>query len=290
MDQMIWINNKVMPLRDATISVEDRGFQFADGVYEVVRIYARQPFELAAHLTRLENSCRGIELALPYTSAQLADSIRDFVRQHGPDEAMVYLQATRGVAPRNHQFPSPGSSTVLFYTRPLAAPAEVGAGPGAKLLCVPDERWQRCWIKSIALLANVLVKNQALSRGYDEALFVENGHVSEGSASNVFVVKNGELITSPPGPKVLGGITRQSVILLAEQLAINVHQRQPTLNELLEADEVFITATTRQLSWVSHCDQHPIGQNRCGDVTRRLHQAYRDRIAGEIENQTVAKV
>ena len=225
MTEWIWFNGRKILMSEAHISVEDRGFQFADGVYEVIRIYNGKPFALDKHLARLERSAAGIEIPLPLKPAALADEIKRFLPSADVGEGMIYLQLTRGVAPRNHLFPqitgqAKVEPTLLFYARPLPALPPVDQVPGVKLLAMPDDRWQRCWIKSIALLANVLAKNAAVAAGFDEAVYIDNGIVTECSASNLFAVIGGALVTHPIGPKVLPGITRLVILELARGLGI----------------------------------------------------------------------
>src|SRR5687768_1782207 len=160
MNELIWLNGEVLPMSEARIGVEDRGFQFADGVYEVIRLYDGRPFTLREHLDRLARSAEGISLPVPLEQAKLAGEVERFIARVGAGEGMIYLQLTRGVAPRNHVFPDQVQPTLLFYFRPLPKLAEPGAGEGIKLVSVNDERWKRCWIKAIALLPNVLAKNQ----------------------------------------------------------------------------------------------------------------------------------
>jgi D-alanine transaminase len=281
MPEMIWINGEILPLADARVGVEDRGFQFADGVYEVIRLYNGRPFTLAEHLERLERSCGGIAMRPPMPRAELARHVTDFVGKSPVKEGMVYLQATRGCCPRNHVFTPGTKPTVLFYTRELPPIAPAGQGDGATLLSVPDERWKKCWIKSIALLANVLAKNAAVAAGADEGVFVEDGLVSECTASNFFAVAGGKLLTHPVGPKVLPGITRLVLLGLARELDIPVVERPVSEAEALAADEVFITSTTREISWVRRWNDKIIGQGRCGPVTLRLHRALQERIRHE---------
>lgn len=269
-----------MPLVQATIGVEDRGYQFADGVYEVFRVYGGRLFQAEAHLKRLEQSAQGIRLKLPISCDELGRDINTLVQQSGLSGGIVYLQLTRGISPRNHLFPQSVCPTLLFYTRAWPEAPAPGEGRGLKLKTVPDERWSKCWIKSIALLPNVLAKNEAHDAGFDEAIFVEKDQVSEGSSSNVLAVINNSLIAPPPGPKVLGGITREVVIDSATDLGIKVHERLIGLDELYQADEVFITSTTRELAWCSHVDSNPITPT-CGPITRALHKAYLQRTAAD---------
>jgi D-alanine transaminase len=276
MSELIWINGEVMPLADARIGVEDRGFQFADGVYEVIRIYNGKPFTLNEHLNRLKKSAIGIRLTPPIKMPELEEEIRKFIAGTPVKDGMVYLQMTRGSAPRNHAFPE-CKPTLLFYIRPLDPVVDVTASEGVKLLCVEDERWKRCWIKSIALLPNVLAKNKALAAGADEAVFIDDGVVTECSSSNVLFVRGGRLITHPVGAKVLGGITREVLIEIASELGIAVEQSGLPEEEARLSDEIFITSTTREISWVARWDDRKVG-GKCGPVTAKLHHALREMV------------
>lgn len=273
MSEWIWMNGETVPMADARIGVEDRGFQFADGVYEVVKLYRGRPFTLGAHLQRLERSAQGIDLALPIDRAALASEISKFATRSGVHDGMVYLQLTRGVAPRNHLFPAQPKPTLLFYVRPIPAPQLPGEGEGIRLLAVEDDRWRRCWIKSIALLPNVLAKNKAIAAGGDEAVFIENGIVTECSATNIFAVIGGKLVTHPVGSKVLPGITRALLLDCAAALGITVDERGFVEEEAIRASELFITSTTREVSWVARWNERYIGQARCGPMTLALHRA-----------------
>jgi D-alanine transaminase len=253
MSDLIWLNGNVTSFTDAKLGIEDRGFQFADGVYEVVRLYDGRPFTLAKHILH-------------------------FLPRTGVRDGMIYLQLTRGVAPRNHLYPETVRPTLLFYARPLSPALAPGAGEGAKLMTVADERWKKCWIKSIALLPNVLAKNKAAKYGFDEAVFVENGVVSECSASNLFAVLNGRLVTHPVGPKVLPGITRQVLLALAKSIRVKFDERPLGIDEVRHADELFITSTTREVSWVSTINDLILGDGGCGPITLKMHQAYQRRV------------
>ena len=276
---LLWINGETIPLADARIGVEDRGFQFADGVYEVIRLYSGKPFTLAEHLDRLRKSAAGIQLAMPLAPEALGAEVRKFIPRTGVGDGMVYLQLTRGVCPRNHLFPAACKPTLLFYARGLPPVPAPGSGEAAKLWSVTDERWKRCWVKSIALLPNVLAKNAAVAAGADEAAFVEDGVVSECSASNLFAVIGGRVVTHPVGPKVLPGITRAVLLDVAAELGVAVDERPLREDEARRADEVFITSTTREVSWVSTWNNQPVGAARaCGPVTRRLHEALQARV------------
>ena len=282
MTEWIWLNGEIMPMADARIGIEDRGFQFADGVYEVIRLYEGKPFALEAHLQRLWRSAVEIQITPPLTTDLLAAEIRKLNDHVHAADAMVYVQLTRGVSPRSHVFPEVVEPTLLFYTREVSPVAAPGEGEGAKLLSVPDDRWKRCWIKSISLLPNVLAKNAAVAAGADEAVFVDAGFVTECSASNLFAVIGGKLVTHPIGSKVLPGITRMVLLEIAEELGIEVDERGITEQEASWAQELFLTSTLREISWVSRWNDIYIGKGRCGSMTARLHAALRERIARDV--------
>ena len=281
MNQLVWLNGEIMPLADARIGVEDRGFQFADGVYEVVRLYDGRPFALDAHLRRMWNSAVDIQLTPPLAPHLMAAEVDRLLAREDVGGGSIYMQLTRGVAPRDHAFPDECEPTLLFYCRPTKSLPPPGGGSGVALLSVPDDRWKRCWIKSTALLSNVLAKNAALSAGCDEAAFIDNGNLTEGSASNVFAVFGGKLVTHPVGSKCLPGITRGLVLELAEQMGIEIDERAIREEEAPRADEMFITSTLREVSWVSRWNDVYLGQGRCGSVTAKLHKALRERIRAE---------
>jgi D-alanine transaminase len=279
---LIWFNGEVIPMSDARIGVEDRGYQFADGVYEMMRLYNRKPFALKEHLDRLTRSAAGIRLPLPMPIEKLGEEITKFIPRTPKEEGSIYLQLTRGVAsPRNHAIPATPSSTLLFYHRASPLPPGPGEGEGVKLLALPDDRWKRCWIKCIALTANVLAKSEAMDKGFDEAAFTEKGIVSECSTSNLFAVLNGRLVTHPQGAKILPGITRQIVLDCAAKLNMVVEERPLREEEVQRADELFITSTTRELHWVARWNDRYIGQGKCGPVTIKLHRAYQERVRAE---------
>jgi D-alanine transaminase len=280
MAELVWMNGEIVPLADARVGIEDRGFQFADGVYEVIRLYNRKPFALNLHLQRLQKSAAGIQLDVPMAIPALTAEIEKFLARASVSDGMIYLQLTRGCAPRSHAF-SQSKPTLLFYARVLPPITDLATSEGVKLITVPDERWKRCWIKSIALLPNVLAKNQALAAGADEAVFIENEIVTECSASNIFAVIGQRLVTHPIGPKVLPGITRAILLELAAKIGLTAEERPLREAEILRADELFITSTTREISWVARWNDQNVGQSRCGAVTLKLNAALRERVQRE---------
>jgi D-alanine transaminase len=285
MEEWAWINGTVTPLSEARVGVEDRGFQFADGVYEVIRLYGGRPFALDMHLDRLERSCRGIELAPPDRD-RVTSAIESILSRARLADGMVYLQFTRGVSPRSHVFPVGGggtAGTLVCYARGLEPVPPPGTSRGITLVTVPDERWKRCWVKSIALLPNVLTKSHAASVGADEAAFVDEGVVTECSTSNLFAVLGGDLVTHPVGPRVLPGITRAILLDVATELGIPTRERKLTENEVQNADELFISSTNREISWVATWNGRPVS-NRCGAITLLLHRGLQQRIAQKARN------
>ena len=285
-EQIVYLNGRIVPMSQAHIGVEDRGYQFADGVYEVVRLYNGWPFTLREHMQRLQRSADGLHLPLPMSIDEIGSAIEDFIPRCGVRDGTIYLQATRGCAPRNHIFPKSCPATLLFYAKPLPPHNEPGQAEGVKLLAVEDERWKRCWIKCIGLIGHVLAKNEAAAKGYDEAVFVEREIVSEGSSSNLFAVIGGKLVTHPVGSHVLPGITRLVVLQCAEQLGIEVEERPLREEEAKRAEELFITSTTREIAWVARWNDRYIGQGKCGPVTIQLHRAFRDRVRAETSGPT----
>jgi D-alanine transaminase len=284
MQELIWLNGEVGPLGEATVGVEDRGFQFADGVYEVARVYDARCFALRPHIDRLERSAKGIKLALPVPKRELCDQIEKLVEQSDLREGMVYVQLTRGCCPRNHAIPSASKPTLLFYTRelpPVPAPEDV---KGVALQSVRDMRWKLCWVKSIALLANVLAKTEAAAAGADEAVFVdEDQFVSECSTSNLYFVIDGTIVTHPVGEKVLPGITRDYLLGCARELKIPVQERPVLEHAAMSAPEIFISSTTREVNWVSRWNGKPVGTGKRGEITLRLHRAFQERVRRELQ-------
>jgi len=210
-----YVNGAFLPLNQARVSILDRGFQFADGVYEVIPVYGGRPFRMHAHLNRLDYSMEQIELPAPMARAELAEAVHELIRQNDGRDCQVYLQVTRGEAPRNHQFPGAVHPTVVMTCTPLEPVPAAWTEEGVAAITVEDIRWDRCDIKSIALLPNAMMRQRATEAGAVEALWVHDVEVMEGAASNVFAVVDGEARTPPDGNRVLPGITRDVVLELA---------------------------------------------------------------------------
>jgi len=269
-----FVNGCFMPLEEATVSVEDRGFQFGDGIYEVIRTYHGQPFQLDAHLTRLERSAKSIELPLPWNLQQWAVYVHDGIKRSSYPESKVYLQLTRGAAPRDHVFPVPAKPTAVMTVCEMKPMDPRLQASGVSVMTMDDWRWGRCDIKSVNLLANVMARQKAKQAGAFEAVFIRNGQVTEGAVSNVMIVKAGCLLTSPEGEQILSGVTRTIVLELARKEGLPVEERFVTLDEFLRADEVFLSGTTVEVLSVIRVDSKPIGAGTPGPVTLKLQAAF----------------
>jgi D-alanine transaminase len=268
----LYLNGEYLPLEQGRVSVEDRGFQFGDGVYEVIRVYHGKPFRLAKHLARLEQSVKGIELPLPEPPAKLEEICRKVIQ--GLEDAQIYLQVTRGAAPRMHAFPQEVRPTFVAYARAVQRPADDRV---YTLKSVTDDRWGRCHLKTICLLPNVLGKQAAARAGCDEGLFVRSdGTVTEGTTSNAFFVRDGALFTHPSDHRILNGVTREAVLELARQQGIRVRHQAVTLTEAAASEEIFVTGTVGEVTPAVALDGKPVGNGKPGAVTRKLRAAYRE--------------
>ncbi len=270
-----FVNGRFMPLAEAVVSVEDRGFQFGDGVYEVIRTYGGRPFQLDAHLLRLERSARAIDLPCPLSHAQWTERVADGIRLAGYPECKLYIQLTRGPAPRDHPFPTGVQPTVVMTVRELH-PLSDSLRSGVDAITLQDFRWGRCDVKSVSLLANVLARQRAKDAGAFEAIFIRNGEVTEGAVSNVMIVRCGVLMTSPEGERILSGVTRGLVLELARKEGLTVHERPVSEAELRGADEVFLTGTTIEVLPVNRIDGIAVGSGRPGPVANLLGERFRD--------------
>ncbi|MBI5137453.1 MAG: D-amino acid aminotransferase [Nitrospirae bacterium] len=274
MPDIACLNGTITPLNDAKVSVNDRGFLFGDGVYEVIRTYGSRPFRLEAHLDRLYQSLSQVRIVPNWERATLTAWIDAVLARAGHAETKIYVQVTRGVAPRNHPFPPVPPTTLVTATEIHPLPADV-VRAGVAAISMPDIRWARCDVKSLNLLPNVLARQAALDAGAFEALFVGDGVVREGSSSNVFGVIGGALVTPPLGPRLLPGVSRAYLLEVARDLGLTVHERDLSLAELQAADEVFLTGTTIEVLGVTRIDGATIGNGTVGPVTRRLAARFR---------------
>jgi len=267
-----WVNGQFLALEDATVHIEDRGFQFADGVYEVIACFGGTFLDLPAHLQRLEKSCRAIAIELPYSLAELEHLIRQTYQRNPYADAMLYVQITRGVAPRAHRIPAKIKPTIVITSRTLPMPSDEKITTGVHAITLADIRWKRCDIKSIALLASVLGKQEATRQGADEAFWLDDGgHILEGCATNCFAVIDGVLVTHPLDHQVLGGITRNMALRLAKQHGFTVEQRPWHLHEA-GLSECMMSSTTNAIMPVCRINDHIIGTGKPGPVSMLLRQ------------------
>jgi D-alanine transaminase len=269
-----FINGRFLPLADASVSIEDRGFQFGDGVYEVIRTYGGHPFKPEAHLARLNRSAEAIGLRQPYSFGQWTDYITEGLRLAAFPEAKIYVQITRGAAPRDHAYAPDLEPTVVMTIRELRPLSATLQASGVDAMTVEDLRWGRCDIKSINLLANVLARQHAKQAGVFEAILIKDGEITEGAVSNVIVVENRTLITAPEGPRILSGVTREVVLALAREEGLDVQERYPSLKQLYGASEVLLTGTTVEVVAVVRIDGRPVGGGQPGSVTRILGKRF----------------
>jgi len=277
-DSIAYVNGEFLPLAEARVSILDRGFQFADGVYEMIPVYGGTPFRLAAHLKRLARSLGEIRMDLPMAADELADAVRELVARNGGGDCGAYIQVTRGEAPRNHPFPEAVHPTVVMTCTPVSPVPGEWVREGVSAITVDDIRWARCDIKSIALLPNVMMRQKAAEEGAFEALWVHDGLAVEGAASNLFAVFDGEARTPPDGPRVLPGITRDVVLELAADEGLPVGTGAITAEALAAADEVWLTSSTKEVLPVTRLDGQPVGSGQPGPLFRTVLDAYRARI------------
>ncbi len=264
-----------MPLEEARVSVEDRGFQFGDGVYEVIRTYRGVPFQLEAHLARLERSAEAIALANPLSMEEWGKFIQEGIQRGGYEESKVYLQLTRGAAPRDHAFPDTTPPTAVMTIREMRPLDPTTRAVGVEVLTIDDFRWGRCDIKSLNLLSNVLARQRAKEAGAFEAIFVRRGVVTEGAVSNVMLVRDGVLVTPQEGEWILSGVTRRVVLDLARTEGVSVREQDIGLEEFRQADEIFLTGTTLEVLPVVRVDRVMVGSGKPGALTERLGARFR---------------
>ncbi|SFL28030.1 D-alanine transaminase [Paenibacillus sp. 1_12] len=262
---------------EVAISPDDRGYYFGDGIYEVFRVYNGQLFEAEGHYRRLEKSAADVRIPLPYSTKELHEKLIELIGLNHLQEGTVYIQITRGSAQRSHPFPGQVEPVLMAFTTEMQRPTQK-MEQGITAVTADDIRWLRCDLKTLNLLPNVMAKQNALDHGADEVIWHRNGIITECSASNFMLIKNGELWTHPANNLILHGITRNVVLKLARQLQLVVHEAPFSLDELQLAEEAFITGTTVEVTPIISVDNAPIAQGLPGPVTRQLQQAFRKHI------------
>ena len=278
MKEVAYVNGEFCDLGEARVSIEDRGFQFADGVYEVIVAHSGRLFRLEQHLARLKHSTDTIDLPIDYAALNLPGVIEEGVRRCGFEDVMVYLQITRGVAPRHHEFPDEVNPTIVATFKPKPTVKPEVRERGVSLKTVEDIRWAWCDVKSIALLPNVLMKNSTGREGYFDAIFVSSdGLVRETTRANVFIVTDGVLRTPPMTSRILHGVTRDYLLECARKLDIPCKECDFHVPEMLSADEVFITSTTIDVLSATSVNDEKIGNGKPGPVAGRLLECFSNR-------------
>ncbi|WP_096436387.1 D-amino-acid transaminase [Alteribacter populi] len=271
-----YINGKFVSLDEQVIPIDERGHQFGDGVYEVIRFYNGKGFMLDEHLDRLEKSAQAIKLNLSDGISPIRELIFEGVKKAKLADCYVYLQITRGIAARNHLFPSVPVS-VSMTVKPASSLKKELVEEGAPVIIHPDERWANCYIKSLNLLPNILAKQTASEKGCYEAVLVKDGHVTEGTSSNIFIVKGNTVVTTPLTKQILPGITRMAVKQVCEAEDITFQESHFSEAELLKADEVFLTSTTSEVLPVTKVDGVPICGGKPGKLTQHILTSFKKR-------------
>ncbi len=277
MSRIAYVNGQYLPHRDASVHIEDRGYQFADGVYEVVTIVGGRMIDEEGHLDRLWRSLSELRMDPPMKREPLKFVMREVIRQNGIRDGIIYLQVTRGVAPRDHPFPKNTSSSLVMTAKRLSMEKTAKiAEDGVSVITVPDIRWTRRDIKSVSLLPNVLAKQEAKENGAYEAFQVdEDGMVTEGSSTNAWIVsQEGKIVTRPTSNSILAGITRASLIRELEKSGIELELRSFTVDELHSAREVFLTSSTSYVLPVVKVDDRVIGNGHPGLISQKLRTIY----------------
>ena len=280
MSRVAYVNGRYRPINALAVPVEDRGLQFADGVYEVVKALGGRLCDLERHLDRLKRSLAALAIEAPMSRVALAGIMREVLRRNNLVDAAVYVQVNRGVAPRNHLFPKSVRPSLIVTARRAILPRAQELANGVSVVSVPDQRWKRCDVKSVNLLANVLARQAGAEAGCREVWqYDTEGFVTEGSSSNAYIVdQDGRVITRPLGPEILGGVTRLVVLELARSLGIEVVERPFSREEAFAAREAFLTSTSSLVLPVTEIDGRPVANGMPGSITCRLLEAYREHL------------
>ncbi len=270
----VYLNGQFLPLEEAKISVLDRGFIYGDGVYELVPVYGRRPYRLRQHLARLQRSLDGIRLANPHSDAEWEAIIAGLIGRMAFADQGVYLQVTRGAAKRDHAFPAGVAPTVFMMSNPLALPSREQIERGVAVVTAADERWLHCDLKTISLLGNVLARQLAVDAGATETVLFRNGYLTEASASNVLLVRDGVIVAPPKDNQILPGITYDVAFELAREGGLPIQVRPVPKEEALAADEMWLSSSTKEVLAVTSLDGRPFGGGKPGPVFRKVHALF----------------
>ncbi|QPC43197.1 D-amino-acid transaminase [Kaustia mangrovi] len=274
MSRIVHVNGSFVPEEEARVSPFDRGYLFADGVYEVTAVIDGKLVDYAPHMERLDRSLGELQMDWPCTKDELREVHEELVRQNGIEEGVVYMQVTRGVAEREFSFPENTPTTLFAFTQEKALIDNPKAETGVEIVSVPEIRWQRRDIKSIALLAQCLGKQQAKEAGAYEAWMVEDGMVTEGTSSSAYIVKDGVVITRPLSNSILPGVTRRTLLALAAERQIRIEERLFSIDEAYKADEAFMTSASSFVLPIVEIDGRKVGAGAPGEITTALRRLY----------------
>ncbi|MGG5252573.1 D-amino-acid transaminase [Neobacillus sp. SM06] len=284
------LDGKIIERSEAKVDIEDRGYQFGDGVYEVIRIYNGKMFTAKQHLDRFYRSAESIGIVIPYTKELLTGMLNELVAKNNLGLGIIYMQITRGAAPRNHAFPAQDVLPALSaYTKEVGRPAE-NLESGVRTILTEDIRWLRCDIKSLNLLGNILAKQKASEVGCFEAIQHRGENVTEGSSSNVFIAQNGVVVTHPSDNFILKGITKEVILTLCKENGIAVEERVFTIKDLYDADEVFLSSTTAEVMPIIEIEGKAVHNGAPGPITKKLQELFIEAIekeCGAITKQTI---
>lgn len=273
---IVYLNNEFLPADQACVPVLDRGFIFGDGVYEVIPAYGGRLFRLDEHLQRLANSLAAVRIPNPLSNDGWTTMLNELVAQNSANDQSVYLQVTRGSAQRDHAMPEIVVPTVFAMSNPLLPVSQEIREQGVAAITLDDIRWQRCHIKAISLLPNILLRQEALDQGAAEAILIRDGVATEGAASNLFVVTDGTLTTPPTGPFLLPGITRDLILELAAANDIPHREKDIHRNDLQSADEIWLTSSTKEILPVTQLDGKAVANGQPGPLYQRMLTLYQD--------------
>ncbi|MEN4917331.1 D-amino acid aminotransferase [Achromobacter spanius] len=279
-ESQVYLNGEFVRVDEAKVSVLDRGFIFGDGIYEVVPVYQGNAFRMAEHLDRLDRSLAALRIAQPFDRAGWIDLIQQLLSRSNLDTCIVYLQVTRGVAKRDHQFPSPAATPTVFgMISAWAPPPAAQREQGLAAISIPDERWLHCEIKSVSLLGNVLAKQQAVDAHVDEVVQFRDGYLTEGASTNIWVVSGGKLLAPPKNNLILEGIRYGLMGELALEAGIPFEARRISQQEVEQADELMLSSATKEVLAIVSLDGKPVGTGKPGPVFAKLRAGYDARIA-----------
>lgn len=279
MKRLAWMDGSICDLSEAKVPLEDRGYLFGDGVYEVIKIYNGKTFYLQPHLDRLKNSAEAIDLNVPYTKEEISQEISSLIKQSECKNGYLYMQITRGSAKRDHLLPEGTRPSMVMYVREFPSPASIEDIKPAACITLPDERWLNCYIKSVNLLPNVLARHKAAEAGAQEAIFYRpGGVVTEGTRTNIFAVIDGVVRTHPESRLILSGITRMIALEILRKLGFTVSEEAFMVDDLEKASEVWTTSTGRGIIPVEYIDSRPVAEAVPGPICRSLIEEFWKRV------------